>query len=148
SDPLSGLDSLAREVKSAGVTRVSGDVIVDDRLFEAAASSGSGPKQVSPIVVNDNVVDVLVSPGAKGGDPADVKIVPRTSYAAMEQSVSTVAEGVRPSIDVQAEGPRRFSVRGRIPLGHKPIVRVYEIEDPASYARALFIERLRERGVE
>jgi serine-type D-Ala-D-Ala carboxypeptidase/endopeptidase (penicillin-binding protein 4) len=148
SDPLSGLDSLAREVKAAGVTRVAGDVIVDDRLFETAPSSGSGPREVSPIVVNDNVVDILVSPAAKVGDPPEVKMLPRTAYVAMEQSVSTAAEGTRPSIDVRAEGPRRFSIRGRIPIGRQPIVKVYEIEDPASYARALFIERLRERGVD
>jgi D-alanyl-D-alanine carboxypeptidase/D-alanyl-D-alanine-endopeptidase (penicillin-binding protein 4) len=135
-------------VKGAGVTRVAGDVIVDDRLFEPAPSSGSGPRQVSPIVVNDNVVDILVSPAPTVGDLAEVKIVPRTAFVTMEQHVETTADGSPPSIHVRTEGPRRFSIRGRIPIGHKPIVRIHEVDDAASYARALFIERLRERGVD
>ncbi|HMF14733.1 MAG TPA: D-alanyl-D-alanine carboxypeptidase, partial [Gemmataceae bacterium] len=32
-DPLAGLKELARQVKAAGITRVSGDVLIDDRLF-------------------------------------------------------------------------------------------------------------------
>ena len=66
-DPLAGLDHLAREVQAAGIKHVTGDVIVDDRLFETAESTGSGPRRLSPIVINDNVVDVLVSPGEGRG---------------------------------------------------------------------------------
>ncbi|HEY2158014.1 MAG TPA: D-alanyl-D-alanine carboxypeptidase, partial [Isosphaeraceae bacterium] len=36
---------------------------------------------------------------------------------------------------------------GRVPVGHKPVVRIFEVDEPASYARALFIEALRRRGV-
>jgi serine-type D-Ala-D-Ala carboxypeptidase/endopeptidase (penicillin-binding protein 4) len=59
-DPLAGLDHLAREVRAAGIKAVTGDVIIDDRLFDTTESTGSGPHQVSPIMINDNVVDVLV----------------------------------------------------------------------------------------
>jgi D-alanyl-D-alanine carboxypeptidase/D-alanyl-D-alanine-endopeptidase (penicillin-binding protein 4) len=61
--------------------------------------------------------------------------------------VDTVVEGEKPAITVHAVGYRAFTVRGRVPLGHKPVVRIYEVDDPASYARALFIETLRKRGV-
>jgi len=71
-DPLAGLDHLAREVRAAGVKRVTGQVIIDDRLFEAAESTGSGPRRLSPIMINDNVVDVLVQPGKAAGTPAEV----------------------------------------------------------------------------
>ncbi len=36
---------------------------------------------------------------------------------------------------------------GHIPVGHAPLVRIYEIDDPASFARTLFIEALRKRGI-
>jgi serine-type D-Ala-D-Ala carboxypeptidase/endopeptidase (penicillin-binding protein 4) len=147
-DPLAGLDSLAREVHSAGIKRVIGDVLVDDRFFVSAASTGSGPSRVSPIVVNDNLIDVLVSPGSKLGEAADVQVIPRTSYVSFESRLETVAEGSSPAVIISSEGPRRFSVRGRIPLGHKPVLKVYEVDDPGSFARALLIERLRDRGVE
>ena len=73
-NPLAGLDHLAREVQAAGIREITGDVIVDDRLFAPAAATGSGPSRVSPIVINDNVIDVLARPAAKAGEPASVTI--------------------------------------------------------------------------
>ena len=35
-NPLAGLDHLAREVQAAGIHEITGDVIVDDRLFAPA----------------------------------------------------------------------------------------------------------------
>ena len=69
-DPLAGLKALAKQIKTAGIRQVDGDVLIDDRLFAPARGSGSGPDVLSPIVVNDNVVDVVVTPGAKVGDSA------------------------------------------------------------------------------
>ncbi|MDX2037462.1 MAG: D-alanyl-D-alanine carboxypeptidase/D-alanyl-D-alanine-endopeptidase [Isosphaeraceae bacterium] len=148
SNPLAGLDHLARAVHDEGIRSIEGEVIIDDRLFDAAPSSGSGPRRVSPIVINDNVIDVVIAPGAKVGDRGVVTMVPATAFARMDALVETVEEGSRPELTVTVVGPRAFRVRGTIPVGHKPFVRIFEIEEPASFARALFIERLRERGVE
>jgi serine-type D-Ala-D-Ala carboxypeptidase/endopeptidase (penicillin-binding protein 4) len=147
SDPLAGLDHLAREIKEAGIKTVTGDVIIDDRLFLPARSSGSGPGLVTPILVNDNVVDVVVTPAEKPGEPASVAIVPVTAFVTIDAQVETVAEGQRPTVQVRAVGARRFSVRGKVPVGHKPVVKIYEVEEPAAFARALLIESLRKRGV-
>ncbi len=144
--PLAGLDSLAREIAATGIRSVR-DVLVDDRLFDAAESTGSGPSRVSPIVVNDNLVDVVVTPAAKPGEPADVRIVPTTSYVSCDMQVLTTPEGVAPILEIVPVGPRRFLVRGRLPVGHRPVVKVYEVNEPADFARALFIETLRRRGV-
>ena len=146
-DPLSGLEHLAREVKAVGIRAISGDVIVDDRLFEPAASTGSGPSQVSPIVVNDNVVDVVVTPSAKAGEPAGVRIVPATGAVSYDAQVETASETTSPSVEVETAGPGRFVVKGQVPIGHRPIVKTYEVEDPAGFARSLFIEALRGQGV-
>ncbi len=147
SDPLAGLDHLAREVKGAGINAVKGDVVIDDRLFEVAEGSGSGPSQLTPIVVNDNVVDVVVTPGEKPGEPAHARIVPETDFVSYEAQVETVEAGKSPKVDVRSVGPRRFVVRGRLPVGHSPLIRIYEVDDPASYAHALLIQALRKRGV-
>ena len=147
-DPLAGLVHLAREVHAAGIRSIAGDVLVDDRLFEPAESTGSGPKHVSPVVINDNLVDVVVTPGAKAGDPARVRLVPESAFVTADAMIETTAEGSGPaSIRVRAVGPRRFTVRGKIPVGHKPVNDSYEVEEPAAFARALFIETLRARGV-
>jgi len=147
-DPLAGLIHLAREVHASGIRAITGDVLVDDRLFEAALSTGSGPTKVSPIVINDNIIDVVVVPGNKAGEPAKVRFVPETAFAAADVRVETTAEGSgAASIQVRPVGPRRFVVRGKIPLNHKPMMETYEVEAPAAFARALFVETLRNRGV-
>jgi serine-type D-Ala-D-Ala carboxypeptidase/endopeptidase (penicillin-binding protein 4) len=145
-DPLAGLTHLAREVQSAGIKAITGDILVDDRLFEQAPSTGSGPSRVAAIVVNDNVVDVVITPGRKMGDPASVRIIPETDFVSMDARVDTTS-GESAHIEVHAVGPRRFTVRGRVPVGSKPILKIYEVEEPAAFARSLFIETLRNRGV-
>jgi D-alanyl-D-alanine carboxypeptidase/D-alanyl-D-alanine-endopeptidase (penicillin-binding protein 4) len=146
-DPLAGLDHLAREAHAAGVREIKGDVIVDDRLFAPALGTGSGPRRITPIVINDNVIDVLVQPAWKVGESAAVTFQPATQFVTIDAQVATVAAGQAPSLQVRAAGPRSFTVRGQLPIGHARVVKVYEIEDPASFARALLIEALRRRGV-
>ena len=147
SDPLAGLDHLAREIFAAGVKEVRGEVIVDDRLFIDAESSGSGPARVSPILVNDNVIDVVTTPAAKAGEPALIKLVPSTPFVSFDSRVETVGAESTTSIAVKSVGPRRFTISGKITLNQKPVVKIYEVEEPASFARSLFIEVLRKRGV-
>jgi len=146
-DPLAGLDHLAREVRAAGIKAVTGDVIIDDRLFDTTESTGSGPHRVSPIMINDNVVDVLVQPGKAVGEPASVSFLPATQFVTMDAQVETVASDQSADLKVQGIDSRRFTVRGRIPAGHHRLVLIHEVDDPASFARALFIEALRHRNV-
>lgn len=146
-EPLAGLDHLAREVQAAGIKAVAGEVVVDDRLFESTQSTGSGPSKVSAVVLNDNVVDVVAAPAEQAGEPADVRLVPLSAYVSADVRVETTAPGVPASVEIRSAGPRRFTVRGHVPVGHAPVVRVYEVDDPASFARTAFIEALRRRGV-
>lgn len=146
-DPLAGLNDLAKQVKAAGITQIDGDVLIDDRMFARTRGTGSGPDAVSPIVVNDNLVDILVTPGAKEGDPAKVVMRPETSYFNMDAVVSTGSEKSEPSLHVLVVGPNQFAVRGKVPAGGRPQVRMYSADDPAAFARALFVETLRRNGV-
>ena len=145
-DPLAGLVHLAREVHASGITTIAGDVLVDDRLFEHAPSTGSGPSRVSPIVLNDNVVDIIITPGSKAGEPARVRVLPESESIRFDAQVETTS-GEAAMIEVHPVAPRRFTVRGRITVGHKPILKPYEVEDPAGFARSLLIETLKNRGV-
>jgi D-alanyl-D-alanine carboxypeptidase/D-alanyl-D-alanine-endopeptidase (penicillin-binding protein 4) len=147
-DPLAGLRDLARQVKAAGVSRLDGDVLIDDRLFAHARGSGSGPDQLTPIVVNDNVLDVLVTPADEAGKPATYRLRPRTAFLQVDVRVDTVEKGKKPRIEARHVGPQRYVVRGTIPVGHRPLVRICPVDSPAGFARALFIQALRREGVE
>ena len=146
-DPLAGLNELAKQIKAGGITQIDGDVLVDDRLFARIRGSGSGPDAVSPIVVNDNVVDVIVEPGEEVGDVAKVKTRPETGFFQVDALVTTAAEKASPDIQLIPVGPNHFAVRGRIAKESKPQVRIFPVDEPALFARALFIESLRRQGV-
>jgi D-alanyl-D-alanine carboxypeptidase/D-alanyl-D-alanine-endopeptidase (penicillin-binding protein 4) len=146
-DPLAGLKELARQIKKAGIKQVTGDVLVDDRLFARARGSGSGPGLVTPIIVNDNVVDAIVTPASAAGKPAVVRMRPETSFVQMDAQVTTVAADKPVLLDIEYLGPRSFTIRGQIPVKSKPFLRIFPVDDPAGFARALFIEALRQIGV-
>ena len=146
-DPLHGLQELAKQIASSGVKQVTGNVLVDDRLFQISPSSGSGPRNVSPITINDNLVDVVIHAGEKPGDPATFKLVPETAAMSVDLQVETVDKDKPVSVYINTTGARSVVVRGTIPIGKKNLIRNFEIADPSSWARSLLIERLRASGV-
>lgn len=139
-DPLAGLDSLAAQVKSAGITRAR-DVIIDDRLFETVQLSDASP--ITPIYINDNLIDILTTPGTEGS-PAIVTSRPKSALYRVEADVKT--GGTEPNIMI-TEKDRVISVTGSIPANHAPYLRTFVITDPAPWARSLFIDALKRQGV-
>ncbi|MCE9604279.1 MAG: D-alanyl-D-alanine carboxypeptidase/D-alanyl-D-alanine-endopeptidase [Planctomycetia bacterium] len=145
-DPLAGLDRLAKQAYERGLREVHGAVLVDDRLFHSAMSSGSGPSRVSPITINDNVLDFTFTPGATG-KPAEVDWRPKTSAYTIDSQVTTGASSSKTSITIDEPLRGTITIRGTIPHGHVPLVLTHEVEHPASFARSLLIEALRRAGV-
>ncbi|HEY3788837.1 MAG TPA: D-alanyl-D-alanine carboxypeptidase, partial [Urbifossiella sp.] len=119
-DPLAGLDALAKQIKASGINQVDGEVLIDDRLFPRTRGSGSGPDIVTPIIVNDNVVDIIIEPGKSEGEPAKVRCRPETAFVRMDALVTTSAEKANPEIRLLQIAPNQFTVRGTIPVGRKP----------------------------
>jgi D-alanyl-D-alanine carboxypeptidase/D-alanyl-D-alanine-endopeptidase (penicillin-binding protein 4) len=147
-DPLAGLQSLARQIKESGIRDLDGEVLVDTRLFDRLRGTGSGPTAVTSILVNDNLIDLLITPGAKVGTPASVEMRPKTGVYQVEAKVETVAASTKPAeIRVEKVGEQRLKVRGKIPLGSRPLLRIFPVEDPALFARSLLIEALDREGV-
>jgi D-alanyl-D-alanine carboxypeptidase/D-alanyl-D-alanine-endopeptidase (penicillin-binding protein 4) len=146
-DPLEGLDDLARQVAAAGIRRLDGDVLIDDRLFEGGEGTGSGPSRLSPVIVNDNVIDILITPAAQAGAAATLTLRPAVLYAQVDSRVETVAPGAGTHVEVESPAPRRYIVRGKIEAGRRPLLRIGVVQDPADFARAMLIESLGRRGV-
>lgn len=149
-DPLAGLDDLATQVADAGVTEVGGDVVIDDRLFEQWTTPR--PLEISPIVINDNLLAVVTTPG-EDGEPATFETIPETDAFEVENETETVAAGedttiaVEPVLDDDGEPTNTLVVAGQIAEDSEPLLNVHDVPDPASYARTLFIEALERAGV-
>jgi D-alanyl-D-alanine carboxypeptidase/D-alanyl-D-alanine-endopeptidase (penicillin-binding protein 4) len=145
-DPLAGINDLARQVAASGIKHVRGDVLIDDRLFDKAESSGSGPAHVTPIVINDNVIDIVIRP-TETGHLASWTSRPQTTSVQVESKVVTANHAKPLNITIHDSGHGRISVTGQIPQGHKPVLRIQEVHDPSAFARSLLIEALNRAGV-
>lgn len=142
-DPLAGLDQLAAQVKAAGIDEVAGDVVVDDRLFQGSLEG----QPISPIIVNQNLIDVLVTPG-EVGQPAKVEMRPQVAPWRVVSNVETVAPGAEAGVsnpELSADG--EITIEGTIAADSDPVLKVHAFEDPATFARTAFIEALGRAGV-
>lgn len=146
-DPLAAINSLAKQVKDAGINQIDGEVLIDDRLFARTRGSGSGPDAISPMIINDNAIDILIEPGEKAGDPAKVTTRPESAFYQADALVTTGVAKMEPAIQLLPISANQFAIRGKVPAGGKPSVRIYPVEEPALLGRALFIEALRRQKV-
>jgi len=151
-DPLAVLRHLAHQVAAHGVKRIDGSVLVDATLFpEGTAELGTGAV-ISPIVVNDNLIDVTVSPGAAEGRPVRLRISPVTAYVQFRNEAITGAADSRPAIKFAKDtagpdGKRIVTVIGSVPPGKPPILFNYNIPQPSRFAEIAFVEALAAEGV-
>jgi D-alanyl-D-alanine carboxypeptidase/D-alanyl-D-alanine-endopeptidase (penicillin-binding protein 4) len=142
-DPLAAVRDLARQVRDAGIRRVTGDVIVDNRLFKPFTDWNSG--RIDSIWVNENLIDIKVSPTSPG-HPADVEWRPHTAAFHVANHVTTGPAGSPSNIEVDHHGGV-VEVSGRIAADSDPELDKFRIPDPASFARTAFVEALRRAGV-
>lgn len=151
-DPLLVIRELAGQIAAKGIRRIRGRVIVDASLFNGGDREGGTGVVISPIAVNDNVLDVLVTPGSAPGAPATVSVSPYTSYLHLTARVTTGAADSELSGDFtedvgEPDGTRRVTLSGSIPAGHAPQLVPYAVPDPAHFAEILLAEALHERGI-
>jgi D-alanyl-D-alanine carboxypeptidase/D-alanyl-D-alanine-endopeptidase (penicillin-binding protein 4) len=142
-DPLAGLNDLATQVSQSGITHVGGNVIIDDRLW---ALMKKDEYVLSPIMINDNLIDLTVIPGSVG-QTARVDWRPQTQAFQVQSQVMTVTAGQKVDITADSSKPGIIVVQGQIPIDKSSILRTFQIEDPSSFARTLFIEALQRQGV-
>ncbi len=144
SNPLAGVEQLARQVRAAGIRKVNGNVVIDDRLFNTYTGWPDGV--MSPIGINENFLDVTATPTRKG-QAARISYRPRTAAWHVRSTVKTAARGSAPSWQVTQTGPKEVTVSGTVPAGAGPLLQVFFIPNPAAFARTAFIEALRRAGV-
>jgi PBP4 family serine-type D-alanyl-D-alanine carboxypeptidase len=150
-DPLAVLRDLAAQVARAGVKQVDGRVVVDTSLFADQGREGGTGAIVSPIVVNDNLVDVTVTPGAEVGDPVSIAVSPQTPYVTFVNKATTSAAKSEPTIDLSddktsADGSHTVTIAGTQPLG-AAILYAYRVPEPQRFAEDAFTVALRDAGV-
>jgi D-alanyl-D-alanine carboxypeptidase/D-alanyl-D-alanine-endopeptidase (penicillin-binding protein 4) len=143
-NPLAGIDRIARQVRRSGITRVHGDLAVDTRLFTSFSALDPTP---TPLIINDNVIDLLSTPTAPGR-PARLSWRPQVAPYHVTSTVRTVAAGGTTDIEVSASPDgTRITLSGTIAAGSQPVLRISHIQDPAAFGRTALIEALARAGV-
>ncbi|HEX3530793.1 MAG TPA: D-alanyl-D-alanine carboxypeptidase/D-alanyl-D-alanine-endopeptidase [Thermoanaerobaculia bacterium] len=151
-DPLLVVRQLAAQVAKRGIRTVHGQVRVDASLFpEGERELGTGTV-LSPIVVNDNVIDLTVGPGAGPEAPAVLTISPATSYVRFINRVKTGPAGSLPALGDPADvtdpdGIHMVTLSGSFPAGAAPILYAYAVPEPSRFAATVLQEALAEKGV-
>ncbi len=150
-DPLTVLRELAAGVAKAGIKAIDGRVIVDTSLFPDQGSESGTGVTISSIVVNDNLVDVTVTPGRAAGDPVTLVVSPETPFVTFVNKATTGASNGDATIDLStdvtdASGRHTVTVTGSQPAGPS-VLYAYRIPDPRRFAEDAFVLALRAAGV-
>ena len=121
-------------------------MIVDDRLF-LTQDLGEDDGPVSPIVINNNLID-FVTTATRPGDLATVDMRPEVSPWRVRNRVKTVAAGDKDA-EIEIDSPRDGIVRlrGSISADSDPVLKVWHFTDPPAFARTAFVEALGRAGV-
>jgi serine-type D-Ala-D-Ala carboxypeptidase/endopeptidase (penicillin-binding protein 4) len=155
-DPLAALSDLAGQIAAAGITRINGDIVGDDRwyvwepfgagwgiddpLFEYGAP-------ISALTLNDNAFTLHIRPGANEGDLAALELNPPVEYYTIDNRIRTTAGGERRIHYSRAPGSMTLELWGPISPQNKGEDLSLGIDDPARYAALAFRQLLQARGV-
>lgn len=97
------LEQWAQHLKSRGATEFSGDLIIDESIFDEQRTHPSwSPRElqkwyaapVGGLNINDNCIDVTVWPGVQIGDRPRISIEPPSPIVQIENLARTASKGV------------------------------------------------------
>jgi N-acyl-D-amino-acid deacylase len=152
-DPLAVIKELAKAISAKGIHKIEGRVLVDASLFPDGHREGGTGDVISSIVVNDNVIDLVATPGAKVGDPVKLDVSPKTAYASFVNRLTTSAAGSTPDVQdpdtvTNPDGSVTVTLTGSLPVGSQPITAPYGVPSPTKFAETVLSESLAAAGVE
>jgi D-alanyl-D-alanine carboxypeptidase/D-alanyl-D-alanine-endopeptidase (penicillin-binding protein 4) len=152
------LEDLADQLIRKGVKFIDGNIVGDDSFF-VFERYGQGWSQedvfwdygapVSALTLNDNTILVTVSPGARPGDRAFIRVEPFASYFQIDNRAFTTPAGSGPAkLGVDREpGSNVITIWGNIPAGDPGSTYSLAISDPAEFAAGIFRSILLQRGI-
>jgi PBP4 family serine-type D-alanyl-D-alanine carboxypeptidase len=151
-DPLAVIKQFAKDVAAKGVRKIEGRILVDASLFPDGPREGGTNVVMSSIMVNDNVIDLMLTPAAKSGDPATLISTPQTSYVKFVSHVITGLAVSKSDLDISdpmttPDGTLSVVVTGNIPLGSQPTTAAFAVPSPTAFAQTVLAEALSAAGV-
>ena len=123
-NPLAGYIELAQQVAKSGVKEITGNVIIDDRLFQPF--NFRGQFDVKPIFVNGDLVDLSIRPTSPD-KPASVEWRPVSAALGVENNLVTSAAHSQRTLTLEPVAPQcvgkpgcTAAIAGQIPVDFVP----------------------------
>jgi D-alanyl-D-alanine carboxypeptidase/D-alanyl-D-alanine-endopeptidase (penicillin-binding protein 4) len=155
---------LARQVKAAGVTRVTGRLVVDPTYFDSVRYNPGWSKAYADDYYAGEISALTVAPNAdldsgtvilnyrpgRSGRPAVVTTTPAAAatYVQIANRTTTSPRGTSTSFSARRSyGSNTITVSGRVPVGRSPGSWQITVHRPELYAAAVFRAELAKAGV-
>lgn len=153
------LDSLAAQVEQQGLKAVCHSIVADvsyhDDLYWGYGWNWDDEPYsyaafISPLSVNDNCIDITVTPAEIAGKPVLVAVSPQTSYVTIQNTATTTNDSAKHPLRVTRLYRERLNnivVEGELKRGDGPVRRRLSVWKPELFAATLFQEALQRRGI-
>lgn len=155
--PEKVIAELADAIVAKGIKEISGDVIGDDSYFPRERYPNGWEiddmvweygAAISAIVVDDNTVQLTLTPGEKAGDRVEATVAPTTLEFVVDNQVVTSAPGAKADLTLRREpGSDVVNLLGTLPEKSAPRKLTLAIQEPALHAAAMLKRLLQDRGV-
>ncbi|MFZ1700824.1 MAG: D-alanyl-D-alanine carboxypeptidase/D-alanyl-D-alanine-endopeptidase [Pyrinomonadaceae bacterium] len=159
SDPdtyFKGIDRLVDKIAAAGIRRVEGSIIGDESYFKGFAIPQTWEwddlqwyygAEISALPINDNAVDLAVTPGSNGS-PCIVTISPANTLFQISSTCTTTSSSLKRDLTVTKRIDRNvLEISGTMPTNDSGFRESISITHPADLFVALLKERLEKRGI-
>lgn len=155
--PEKVLAELADRLVAKGVKEISGDVIGDDSYFPRERYPSGWEiddmvweygAAISSIVVDDNTVTLMLTPGDLPGSPVQASMSPATPDFLVRNDVVTSSPDLKSDLTLTRDpGATLVVVKGTMPAKSAPRKLVLAVEEPAQHAATVLKHLLEDRGV-
>ena len=155
-------DTLAKNLASKGIKKINGNLIGDDTWYDDVRLSSDinwsdesyyYAAQVSALTASPNAdfdagsVIVEAHANASVGEPATIKVLPKTDVVKIINRSETVASGTK-NITIEREhGTNNVVIEGTVPVGGTVTREWTAVWEPSYYALDLFRKSLQEQGI-
>jgi D-alanyl-D-alanine carboxypeptidase/D-alanyl-D-alanine-endopeptidase (penicillin-binding protein 4) len=156
-DSKKGLASLADQLYQRGVRQVRGNVIGEDSYFRGELYGlgwqwndlqwyfGAEP---SALTINENSVELTISPGKKSGASATLTLNRGANYLHLVNHTATADRDAITTIGInRGLSDKELVVWGDFPVSGRPYSAFLSVPKPALWAATLFKEALIARGI-
>jgi D-alanyl-D-alanine carboxypeptidase/D-alanyl-D-alanine-endopeptidase (penicillin-binding protein 4) len=156
-DPTEYFRRWAAVLKQQRITRIGGDLLLDDSYFDRQFVHPDWPKNdlghwyaapVAALVLNDSCIDVRIAPGSAAQTTAQVSLIPNTKYFDLTNRTRIVksAKEHAPRA-VRGPGNRTILCDGGVYERAQPITSWLPVDDPVQFFGVVLREVLAEEGI-